>query len=388
MNRFFLCLCAIGLLVSCVTDDDITEGNDGNVTSDTSTDFPDFSLVELGAGPIFFNSREVLFNENTQNFNFINLSENSGGFTDRVFIFDKYYLTFDFVGIGEELPVFIRKQYGDAGGMYTLPAIENEASGFVLVNNRQVVRSFLLDDNFSIDFNVFNYLTGETSIIESTLDFSTSGGTQFRVFNNDYLVVFNETNDLKTIVRFYDLNSLTETGNIIIDEIISTSSTNPFVSEFIGDKLFLTGAGTTNTLYEFDLSNATYIGKRIYNIFENQRSVQANGQIYLGTKNSNNELFYDLTTIDITNGNSVSLDIRDLILERATNNGYFTSRPYKFTYSDDQNVWILSVLNFTNDNFDEADIEFLKITNEGEIVGVIELPEDGETRPISNLIAN
>lgn len=387
MKRFLLLLSVFSLFISCGTDDDVTVGNDGNATSDTSVLFPDFQFIEIGSGGTLINSREALFIANTQNFNFAELSDNAGGFSDRFLLYDEYYLTFDFVEDGEDLPVFVRKQFEGAGATYTLPYLDNQASSFVMVNNRQIVSPVVRDDNFSIDLNVFNYITGETSIIESTLDFSTTGGTQFRVFNDDYLVIFNQTDDVKTLVRFYDLNSLTEIGSIIIDDFIDTSSNGPFIQEFVGNKLFVTGAGITNTLYEFNVGNATYVGKRSYNIFENENSVQANGRIYLATRNTSNELFFDLSTINISNGNMSSLDIRDLILDRATDNGYFTSRPYKVTYSDEQNVWILAVLNFTNSNLDQADIEFLKITNDGEIVGATETPDDGETRPIFNLSA-
>ena len=299
-----------------------------------------------------------------------------------------FYMSFDFVEEGEDLPVFIRRQYGSVGDVYILPATENPTNGIVMVNNRQIIRSVFREDNFSLDLNVFNYITGETSIIESTLNLSTSGGTQFKVFNNDYLIIFNQTDDFKTLVRIYDLNSLTESASLIIDDLINTSSGGPVIQEIIGDKLFLTGSGTTDTLYEFNLSSGVYNGSQSYGVFQNERSVQANGRIYLGTKNANNELFFDLSTINVSNRTMSSLDISELIVDRANDNGYFTSRPYRFTYSDEQNVWIVAVLNFDDSNLDTADIEYLKISNEGEIVASTETPEDNETRPISNLRAD
>lgn len=373
------------IFISCDTDD---TSLDTNATSDTSQLFPNFQFIELGQGSLFLNSREALFNSDSQSFNFNELVDNSGGFSDRFLLFGDYYMSFDFVEEGEDLPVFIRRQYGSEGDVYILPATENPTNGIVVVNNRQIIRSVLREDNFSFDLNVYNYITGETSIIESTLNLSTSGGTQFKVFNNDYLIIFNQTDDFKTLVRIYDLNSLTESASLIIDDLINTSSGGPVIQEIIGDKLFLTGSGTTDTLYEFNLSSGVYNGSQSYSVFQNERSVQANGRIYLGTKNANNELFFDLSTINVSNRTMSSLDISELIIDRANDNGYFTSRPYRFTYSDEQNVWIVAVLNFDDSNLDTADIEYLKISNEGEIVASTETPEDNETRPISNLRAD
>lgn len=373
------------IFISCDTDD---TSLDTNATSDTSQLFPNFQFIELGQGSLFLNSREALFNSDSQSFNFNELVDNSGGFSDRFLLFGDYYMSFDFVEEGEDLPVFIRRQYGSEGDVYILPATENPTNGIVVVNNRQIIRSVLREDNFSFDLNVYNYTTGETSIIESTLNLSTSGGTQFKVFNNDYLIIFNQTDDFKTLVRIYDLNSLTESASLIIDDLMNTSSGGPVIQEIIGDKLFLTGSGTTDTLYEFNLSSGVYNGSQSYGVFQNERSVQANGRIYLGTRNTNNELFFDLSTINVSNRTMSSLDISELIIDRANDNGYFTSRPYRFTYSDEQNVWIVAVLNFDDSNLDTADIEYLKISNEGEIVASTETPEDNETRPISNLRAD
>lgn len=373
------------IFISCDTDDTSV---DTNAASDTSMLFPNFQFIELGQSSVLLNSREALFNFDSQSFSFNELADNSGGFSDRFLLFGDYYMSFDFVEEGQDLPVFVRMQYGSAGEVYLLPATENPSTRIVLVNNRQIIRTVFREDNFSLDLNVYNYITGETSIIESTLDLSTSGSTQFRVFNNEYLVVFNQTDDFKTLVRFYDLNSLTESGSLIIDDLINTSSNGPAIQEIIGDKLFLTGSVVTGTLYEFNLSSGTYNGSQSYSVFQNEGSVHANGRIYLGTKNTSDEWFFDLSTINISNNTMSTLDISELIVNRANDNGYFTSRPYRFTYSDEQNVWILAVLNFLDSNLEDADIEYLKITNEGEIVASTETPEDNGTRPIDNLSAD
>ena len=68
------------IFISCDTDD---TSLDTNATSDTSQLFPNFQFIELGQGSLFLNSREALFNSDSQSFNFNELVDNSGGFSDR-----------------------------------------------------------------------------------------------------------------------------------------------------------------------------------------------------------------------------------------------------------------------------------------------------------------